>query len=378
MKRPLGASVAGVLLLIVTLAVPSAGVPLELTYTDPASDVVKLWSSNMTPVLNVNGEPFMSPFPAEINILRLHSTESEGGANVTLTLEVQGSIANLDNTSYEIRLYTRADNASHFIVSYANGSTFLDSNDTSFSAIDITGNSTVGSTGPNPTLQNALEIRVEKSLLGNLTAWNMDTTGTQIGPTYSYRDFGWEVPGSPGSAPTILYGIVTEVGVGTTLSGVNVSTDVGGYWTVTNTTGAYSLSISPGTYNVTFTLEGYGTTTLRVTVAAGDTRSLDAELSRLGLFEQGGNWLWVLLTGLSLALLLVATAVLLRRRKSRSPSPGDGSENPPAPLPPAQSGSSRESPGESDDGAHETAGLPSDQPDGLEDDDLEEDDAHQP
>ncbi len=81
---------------------------------------------------------------------------------------------------------------------------------------------------------------------------------------------------------------------------------------MTNAMGAYSLSISPGTYNVTFALEGYAMTTLQVTVATGDTRSLDAELSGLGLFEQGGDWPWVLFAGLSVAALLVAVMPLWR------------------------------------------------------------------
>ncbi len=273
----------------------------------------------MTPVLDVNGEPLMSPFPSAINLIRLRSEESAGGMNVSLTIEVQGSIAGLDNTTYDVRLYTRADNASHFLVSYVNGTTTLGSNDTSFVPIDITGNSTVGSTGPNPTLENTLEITVAKSLLGNITAWNIDATSTQLGATYSYRDFGWEVPGNPGSAPTILYGTVTEAGAGTGLSGVNVSTDAGEYRTMTNATGAYSLTLSPGTYNVTFALDGYETTMLQVTVTTGDTRLLDAELNRLGLLEQGGNGLWVLLVGLSLAALLVVAMLLWRRRRSTPP-----------------------------------------------------------
>ncbi len=316
MRRSIEASAVASLLLFAALAVPGAGVTFTILYTDPASDVVRLWSSNMTPVLDVNGEPFMSPFPDAINMVRLRSAESGGGMNVTLAVEVQGSIANLDNTTYEARLYTRADNASHFMVSYVNGTTTLGSNDTSFSAIDITGNSTVGSTGPNPTLENTLEIRVAKSLLGNITAWNIDATTTQLGATYSYRDFGWEIPGNPGSAPTTVYGIVTEAGSRTGLAGVNVSTDVGKHWTMTNATGAYSLSISPGTYNVTFTLGGYETRTLQVTLATGDTMSLDVELSRVGFFEQTGNWLWVLLVGLSLATLLVAAMLFWRRRRS--------------------------------------------------------------
>lgn len=178
----------------------ASAVSFNLNYSDPASDVVKLWTSNMTPVPTSTGDLTMSPFPDSVNLRWIRSANAS--ANVNLTLEVQGDIANLDNTSYEIRLYTRADNASHFIVTYVNGATWLTSNATGFVPVDISGNSTISSTGPNPALQNALHIRVAKSLLGTITVWNMDATATQRGSTYTYRDFGWEVPGNPGSSPT--------------------------------------------------------------------------------------------------------------------------------------------------------------------------------
>ena len=177
----------------------ASAVSFDLNYSDPASDVVKLWSSNMTPVLLPGGDWSLSPFPESVNLRWIRS--ANGSADVNLTIEVVGDIANLDNTSYEIRLYTRADNASHFIVTYVNETTVLTSNATSFTPVDISGNSTITSAGPNPTLQNLLRIRVAKSLLGTATAWNIDATATQSGPTYSYRDYGWQVPGNPGSAP---------------------------------------------------------------------------------------------------------------------------------------------------------------------------------
>lgn len=189
------------LVLLVAMAVPSGAVSFTLDYSDPASDVVLLWSSNMTPVYNAGGEPIMSPFPDSVNILWLRSAETAGGENVTLRVETKGPIANLANTSYEFRLYTRADNASHFVVTYTNGSTILGSNATGFTPKDISGNSTISSTGPNPTLENLLTINVNKTLLGTIDAWNLDGIATQRGPTYTYRDFGWEVPGNPGSAP---------------------------------------------------------------------------------------------------------------------------------------------------------------------------------
>lgn len=201
MKRLMRILVPAVLLALAAMAVPSAGVSSTLNYSDPASDVVQLWSSNMTPVYNAGGEPVMSPFPDAINILWLRSSETSGGENVTLRVETKGSIADLSNTTYEFRLYSRADNASHFVVTYTNGVTVLGSNDTGFTPKDISRNSTISAIGPNPTIQNALTINVNKTLLGTIDAWNIDGIATQSGPTYTYRDFGWEVPGNPGSAP---------------------------------------------------------------------------------------------------------------------------------------------------------------------------------
>ena len=185
--------------LLATAAVQAATVDFNLSYSDPASDVVKLYSSNMTAVRTSAGDLVMSPFPDAVNILRLNSADA--GLNVSVSMELKGDVADLPNTTYEFRLYTRSDNASHSIVTYTNGYTTLDSNATGSQPQNITGNSTISAVGTNPTLLNELTIRLAKALLGNITYWNLDASATQTGSPYSYRDFGWEVPGSPGSAP---------------------------------------------------------------------------------------------------------------------------------------------------------------------------------
>ncbi len=188
------------LVVLSSLAGVTSAVSYDRNYSDPASDVEKLWTSNMTPVLDPSGNATLTPFPDNVNILWLRSANAS--ANVTVTIEVKGNVANLDNATYEVRLYTRADNASHFIVSHRNGTTTLTSNATGFAPKDITGNSTIFAAGSNPTLTNGLRINVSKSLLGTIDDWNIDTVATQSGPTYTYRDSGWKVPGNPGSTPT--------------------------------------------------------------------------------------------------------------------------------------------------------------------------------
>src|SRR5438093_11606146 len=120
------------LLLVSLLALESgigvaSAVSFDRSYADPASDVVELWASNMTPELT-DGNLTMSPFPDSVNVLRLASADA--GADIGLTIHVKGSIANLDNTSYQIRIYTRQDNSTHFQATYANDELILPSNAT--------------------------------------------------------------------------------------------------------------------------------------------------------------------------------------------------------------------------------------------------------
>src|SRR5437899_11449632 len=160
------------LLLVSLMAIGSgigvaSAVSFDRSYADPASDVVELWASNMTPVLT-DGNLTMSPFPDSVNVLRLASADA--GADIALTIQVKGSIANLDNTSYQMRIYTRQDNSSHFQASYVNGKTMLTSNATGFVPVDISTSTTV--------TQGTLLVNVAKSWLGTITAWDLDATAT--------------------------------------------------------------------------------------------------------------------------------------------------------------------------------------------------------
>lgn len=284
-------------------------------YSDPASDVVKLYTSNMTPVV-VAGAFVMSPFPDSVNILWLRSGLSTN--NVTVTVQVKGSIANLPNTTYEVRLYTRSDNSTHFILDYSNLTTTIRTNATGAHVTNITGNSTISSTGPNPTSQNTLTIRVAAALLGNVTTWNLDATATQLGTPYSYRDFGWDLPGNPGSTPTAFAGIVTDAATGAALAGVNVSVGAGIY-TTTNASGAYTLPVQPGTYNVTFSLGGYYTQTKQATVDLGTTATLSPQLQKLSVVDSLGIGLWILI-GAVLVVLVLLAVIVMRRRKPAPPA----------------------------------------------------------
>lgn len=107
------------------------------------------------------------------------------------------------------------------------------------------------------------------------------------GQLYTYQDFGWQVPGNPGSSPTVIQGHVFKVGTTQPLPGVNVSTDLSGYWTLTDAAGAYILNVAPGTYNVTASLKGYYPQTMTVTLVQGQGVILDFALTPKPTILQG-------------------------------------------------------------------------------------------
>src|SRR5207244_5586125 len=109
------------------------------------------------------GNLMHNPSPYSVNML--HLTSSNAIADILLTMQVKGTIANLDNTSYQIRLYTRQDNATHFAVTHVNRTTTLASNGTGFVPIDLSASTTI--------VQDTLSVRVAKSRLGIITAWEI-------------------------------------------------------------------------------------------------------------------------------------------------------------------------------------------------------------
>src|SRR3989442_747302 len=73
--------------------------------------------------------------------------------------------------------------------------TLLSSNATGFVPIDLSGSTTIA--------QDTLSVAVAKSRLGIITAWEIDATATETGAVYTYVDYGWRIPGNPGSAPKL-------------------------------------------------------------------------------------------------------------------------------------------------------------------------------
>ena len=285
----------------------ASAVNLNLNYSDPASDVFKMWTSNNSHVTDASGFWIMRSSPGEVNLVRLAS--SDAGTSVSLYLRVQTAIASRSNVSYEIRLYSRADNRTHYMVDYSNGIAYLKQNGTLVSYIDITSNTTISPA-------STLNVLVSKGLLGgmaNITAWNIDATSKEVAGNYTYEDFVWQQPGNPGSAPAFIQGRVTDASNGTGLANVNVSVAAAGYFTKTNGTGYYSLPASPGTFTLLFSLAGYDNASKPVTVQYQQTQTVNAQLTKSASSAIPIAWIVVLI--IVVAAVLVIGFLLMRRRK---------------------------------------------------------------
>jgi len=286
--------------------VRASALNFALNYSDPASDVFQLWTSNNSHVTDAGGFWILSPSPGTVNLIRLSSADAGNAVNVYI--KVQTTITVSANTTYEMRLYTRSDNSTHYILTFHNGLANLVTNHTGSASVNLTANTTVGSLG-------WLGFRVGKSYLGNITAWNIDATAKQVAGNYTYEDFGWSLPGNPGSAPAFIQGRVTDAANGGSLANVNVSTGSGGYFTTTNATGYYSLPASPGNFTLTFSLSGYDSLTKTVSVQYQQTQTVNAALSKTSTLASSLPWIVIAVVLVAVALI----AVLLLRRRKKSP-----------------------------------------------------------
>lgn len=308
----------GAILAVPQAPLPSFGVRVSavnfaLNYSDPASDVFKLWSSNDTHVTNATGYWVMSPNPGSVNLIRVASYDD--GVNVGLFLKVQTTISTLANTTYEIRMYSRADNSTHYLLTYSHGAARLTTNKTGAVSVNMTANVTISPA-------SVLNALVNKNLLGgtaNITAWNIDATAKEIAGTYAYEDFVWQQPGNPGSAPAFIQGRVTDAASGAALANVNVSTGSGGYFTTTDATGNYSLPAAPGNFTLTFTLAGYSTVSKAVSVNYQQTQTVNAQLSKTS--DLGSSLIWIVLVVVIVAAGLVAVLMIRRRRRQKPAQP---------------------------------------------------------
>jgi hypothetical protein len=319
MRRVLGGGILG--LLVITLAstafaptaipvasghVRASAIVFNLSYSDPASDVFELWTSNNSHVTSAGGAWITSPSPGGVDLVRLSSLES--GSNISLSVRVRTTIAMQANATYDVRLYPTSDNSTYYVVRYNNGTTTLRSNHTG-SAVTNLGGTTISPV-------STLNLVVPKSALGTITAWNIDATAQMVGTTHTYVDFIWSVPGNPGSAPAAIQGHVTDAGTGAGLAGVSVS--AAGYSTTTNATGYYLLPAVQGNLTITFSLTGYETASQPISVSLAHTATVNAQLSRVSQGLPASAWL-AITVGI-IGAVAIAALVVVRRRRSSPPS----------------------------------------------------------
>jgi hypothetical protein len=281
----------------------TSAINFNLSYSDPASDVAQLWTSNNSHATTAGGAWILSPSPGEVNLIRLSSVDS--GGSILLSVRVRTTIAMQANTTYDVRLYTTSDNSTYYIVRYNNGTTTLRSNHTG-SAVTSLGGTTISPA-------STLNLVVPKSALGGITAWNIDATAQMVGMTYTYVDFIWSVPGNPGSAPAAIQGHVTDAGTGVGLAGVSIA--AAGFSTATNATGYYLLPAVQGNLTITFSLTGYQTASQPVSLSLAHTATVNAQLSKVPQGLPASTWL-LIAVGIIAASAIIAFVVLRRRRPS--------------------------------------------------------------
>ena len=78
-------------------AVRASAVNFALNYSDPASDVFQLWTSNNSHVTDASGFWILSPSPGTVNLIRLSS--SDAGTAVNVYIKVQTTITVAANTT---------------------------------------------------------------------------------------------------------------------------------------------------------------------------------------------------------------------------------------------------------------------------------------
>ena len=314
-----------VLAVALAVAVPAMssvrGATFPIDYSDPASDVVRLNSTTGLCEVDAGGNCITSPDPHDVNIQWLRGRETGAGNSAfNLTIQVQGRIRDLANTTYIVNLYTDATNRTHYIVNYTNGVLLLKTNASGAYPVDITGNATVW--GLNPTQPNSLSMVVDKALLGgpaNISpSVNIDATAImrgdpRLGQWNSYQDFGWQVPGHPATSPTLLNGHVFAKGTGAPITGATVSLSTG-QSVVTNATGFYQVSLAPSSFDITVSADGYVSATFSISLASGQTVTRDVELDRTVGATLAGLLVPILVVAV-VAILLVAVVLATRRKK---------------------------------------------------------------
>jgi hypothetical protein len=179
---------------VLTFAHAAAQGPVEvieydLDYSDPASDVTWVYG---------NGSMENKGEPKDVNIKWVRSEPVGQTLKLTIELSSPGQIQTDEATSYMFNIYTTAGNQSHFVVNYSDGDCTLYTN---------TSSTPVNSSVEYSINGGDLVCFVNVSDLGTIESYNLDASAETVvyeNATVGWvlkKDFGWAVPGNPGTAP---------------------------------------------------------------------------------------------------------------------------------------------------------------------------------
>jgi hypothetical protein len=178
-------------LLLITAFSVIAQVDYDLTYQDPAGDVLR-FNETWTEKGTVDSQ-------SKIDIKWLRSEEIPG--NVSLRMEFKNNqvIEESNETKYVFRIFTSQDNSTGYNITYRNGTSVISDFNETFQE-DMTSNTTIIDDNG-----EVLIIRVSKTrYLANITHYNIDGFTWKEHGNETFIDYVSEIPGHPADTGTVV------------------------------------------------------------------------------------------------------------------------------------------------------------------------------
>ncbi len=178
------------LILISTFSV-SAQVDYDLTYQDPAGDVLR-FNETWTDKGTVDSQ-------SKIDIKWLRSEDET--ANVSLRMEFKNNqvIEQSNETKYVFRIFTSQDNSTGYNITYRNGTSIISDFNEAFQE-DMTSNTTIIDDNG-----EVLIVKVSKEMyLANITHYNIDGFTWKESGNETFIDYVSEIPGHPADTGTVV------------------------------------------------------------------------------------------------------------------------------------------------------------------------------